>query len=194
MEDNLKKHRLYVDMDGTLAVFNKIDTLEALYEEGYFLSLKPIHSTINAVREIVKNTSDVEVYILSAVLSDSRYAGNEKNAWLDKYLPEIDRKHRIFTICGEDKKNFIDGGVKSTDFLLDDYTKNLINWSPPGMGIKLLNGINHTNESWKSNCIRYDSSYEAIAEKIVKVIKKNSVIKEQKPQEKIKKTKAGRAR
>lgn len=35
------KQRLFVDMDGTLAEFKPVDTLEVLYEKDYFLNLKP---------------------------------------------------------------------------------------------------------------------------------------------------------
>ena len=38
---NERKPRLFVDMDGTLAVFNRIDKLETLYERGYFADLTP---------------------------------------------------------------------------------------------------------------------------------------------------------
>ena len=36
-----EKQRLFVDMDGTLAVFRQVDELETLYEKGYFLNLAP---------------------------------------------------------------------------------------------------------------------------------------------------------
>ena len=77
-------------MDGTLAEFKKVDTLEKLYEKGYFLNLEPNMNVVDAIRSIVTDHSEIEVYILSAVLSDSSYAVTEKNAWLDQYLPEID--------------------------------------------------------------------------------------------------------
>lgn len=126
------KPRLFVDMDGTLAVFKKIDTLETLYERNYFLTLEPQMNVVNAVRNIIENNTDIEVFILSAVLSDSKYALAEKNDWLDRYLPEIDMQHRIFPPCGEDKKDYIPMGVRPNDCLLDDYTKNLVLWCPPG--------------------------------------------------------------
>ena len=34
------KNRLFVDMDGTLAVFKTVDTMETLYEKGYFKNLQ----------------------------------------------------------------------------------------------------------------------------------------------------------
>lgn len=152
------KKRLIVDMDGTLAEFKKVDTLEQLYEKNYFLNLSPHINVIEAVKEIISKNDDIEVYICSSVLSDSKYALKEKNAWLDKYLPEIPKDRRIFPPCGEDKKKYIPNGVSENDFLLDDYTNVLRMWNPPGRGIKLMNGINGTNGTWKSDKISMDKS------------------------------------
>ena len=163
------KKRLFVDMDGTLAVFKPVSTLETLYEPGYFLNLEPIHNVLEAVKMIAKR-QDIEVFILSSVLSDSSYALEEKNAWLDRYLPEIDRQHRFFPTCGSDKKEVIPGGVKGTDYLMDDYTKNLQSWEPPAVGIKLLNGINHTKGSWSGNRISASRNSNLLSEAINSVL------------------------
>ena len=91
-----KRQRLFVDMDGTLAEFKKTEYLEQLYEQGYFLNLKPQQNVIEAVKKLMAENPDKEIYLMSSVLSDSHYALAEKNAWLDRYLPEIDRLNRIF--------------------------------------------------------------------------------------------------
>ena len=165
------KQRLYVDMDGTLAVFQKVDKLETLYEEGYFLHLAPNKNVVEAVRQIIVSAPDIEVYVLSACLTDSKYALAEKNQWLDRLLPELKEERRIFPPCGEDKKAYITGGVRKTDFLLDDYTKNLMLWQPPARGIKLLNGINHTAATWQADCLRFDKSPEELAKNIQGIMK-----------------------
>lgn len=128
-----RKQRLFVDMDGTLAVFKPVDELETLYEEGYFKRLAPQRNVVEAVRKIIMEHPEIEVNILSAYLTDSEYALKEKNEWLDRYLPEINQDHRIFVACGADKKEGIRDGIRKTDFLLDDYTKNLNEWQPPAM-------------------------------------------------------------
>ena len=38
--------RLFVDMDGTLAEFRSVDTLETLYEKGYFAELRPQETVV----------------------------------------------------------------------------------------------------------------------------------------------------
>lgn len=149
---NSPPRRLFVDMDGVLAEFKTIDTLETLYEEGYFYNLEPQESVVNAVW-LLAHHPDIEVFILSSVLSDSQYALDEKQKWLDQHLPYIDQEHRIFLPCGEDKKLYIPDGIRSTDFLLDDYTHNLTLWEPPARGVKLLNGINHTKGTWQGRMV-----------------------------------------
>lgn len=165
-----KENRLFVDMDGTLAKYQPVDTMEILFEKGYFLNLEPQQNVVDAIKKIIKEQPEMEVYIMSSVLTDSKYALQEKNEWLDKYLPEIDKEHRIFPPCGENKLDYVPNGIRPTDFLLDDYTKNLTLWEPPAKGIKLLNGINHTNETWKGSMLRYDKESERLAEDIVMVM------------------------
>lgn len=154
-EQYLQKIRIFVDMDGVLAKFQYVDTLETLYEEGYFRNLPPQENVVEAIRLLTKR-KDADVYILSAVLSDSSYALKEKNEWLDEYLPEIDERHRIFPPCGKDKKRYIPCGATESDCLLDDYTYNLTDWEPPAHGIKLLNGINHTKGTWQGDMVGYN--------------------------------------
>lgn len=179
-EKAVEKQRLFIDMDGTLAVFTPVDELETLYEQGYFLNQAPHENVVAAVRELIENHPEIEVHILSAYLADSQYALAEKNAWLDHYLPEMDETHRIFVPCGSDKKEGIPGGVRENDFLLDDYTQNLNDWQPPARGIKLLNAINHTRGSWKHDRIRYDREPINLAESILSVIKGEKEIYDEK--------------
>lgn len=178
-----EKIRFNVDLDGTAAVFKTVDTLETLYEKGYFLNLEPNRNVVDAINIIVKEHPEIEVFVMSSVLSDSKYAFAEKNAWIDKYLPGIDKEHRIFPPCGENKLDYIPDGVRETDLLLDDYTHNLTLWEPPARGIKLLNGINHTRETWRGNRLRYDKSPEDLVENIIDIAINGLTIRDIKPQE-----------
>ena len=147
---------LYVDMDGTLAEFRPISKIEDLYEKGYFENLAPLPRVVQAVKDIVAQ-GQIKVCVLSSVLSDSKYALEEKNRWLDQHLPEIPEEDRFFPSCGESKVEYFEGQINSSDFLLDDYSKNLHDWDPPGSGIKLSNGINGRFGTWKSHCVAHDS-------------------------------------
>lgn len=175
-----EKQRLFVDMDGTLAVFTPCDTMETLLEKGYFENLAPMQSVVDAVK-ILHQHPDIEVYTLSAYLSDSQYAVDEKMAWLDKHLPQVPNERRIFLPCGVDKTTAVPGGIRPDDFLMDDYTKNLNEWEPPARGIKLLNGINHTNGTWEHDRISFDKPADEIAQNVYDVMKGNVRMLDEKP-------------
>ena len=165
--------RLFVDIDGTLAEFKTVDTMETLFQKGYFYNLLPQDTVLNAVKRILGENLNIEVYILSSYLSDSRYALHEKNLWLDRYLPELDKEHRIFCPCGEDKRKYLTehfGEITDNDFLLDDYSQNLHAWEPPGRGIKLLNGINGNFGTWKGNSISIDRTVADLADCICNAV------------------------
>ena len=159
------RQRLFVDMDGTLAEFKTVDTLETLYEKDYFINLKPNENVLGAIKQLIAD-NDFDVYILSAYLTDSRYALEEKNAWLDKYLPELPQEKRLFVPCGTDKSVAVPGLIRP-----DDYTKNLSEWEPPAKGIKLINGINHTNGTWQGDKIQFTHAPEELSSMISDVMK-----------------------
>lgn len=153
--------RLFFDMDGTLAVFSPILDESELYVEGKFLNQLPQENLISAVKALLLEGLD-NIYILSAYLLDSPYALNEKNQWLDQFLPELPASHRIFVPVGTDKKAALSGGISKDDILLDDYSVNLHDWNTVGTGVKFLNGINHTKGTWQGEMISCDATTEEL--------------------------------
>ncbi len=168
---------LYVDMDGTLCVFENVDTLETLYEEGYFKNRPPMRNVIEAVEKIC-SSKQVDVYILSAYLSDSEFALREKKEWLNEYLPFIDPEHMIFLPCGTNKAESITRQLTKNDYLLDDYTKNLVEWeNGGGTGIKILNGINHTNRTFKGNIVSGEQrDSNSLADVLLEIVTNNKAL------------------
>ena len=145
------KQRLFVDMDGTLTKFiDQSKNPDALLQPGYFEALPPQQNVVDAVKLAVAQQK-YEVYILSAAL-DTPTAILEKDAWLDRYLPEVDGPHRLFVANGSVKSLCVPGGVRENDILLDDYSHNLHEWvEAGGLGIKVMNGINGQHGSWASS-------------------------------------------
>ncbi len=165
----MEKKRLFVDMDGVLAVFNnQISSTEQLYEDGYFRNLEPQQNVVDAIKQLISE-KQIDVYILSSYLADSLYALPEKNGWLDEHLPELPQEKRLFVPCGKEKRDMIPD-LGPNDYLLDDYTHNLLLWQPPARGIKLLNDINHTQGTWQYDRISYNRPPESIAQAIKEVI------------------------
>lgn len=166
--------RLFVGMDGTLNYFNNnIESIDAMYSKGYFSELEPMRQVVDAIKEFLKH--DKEVYILTSIVA-SPYALAEKKEWLDKFLPEIDSNHIIFVPYGKDKTKYIDGEIRKTDFLLDDYDHNLIRWSKKGTSIKLVNNLNDKG-GWDGEKIYYNDYYLGIAYSI-RSIQNKSILKE----------------
>lgn len=186
-EKKINKLRLFVDIDGTLARFEKVDTLERLYEKGYFENLEPQWGVIEAIKIIKETEPAIEVFSLSSRFRDSIYALEEKNIWEDRYIPQIDRGHRLFPFCGENKVDALEtvGGFQKNDYLLDDYTLNLNDWPIKENAILLLNGINHTHKSWQGNKIRFDKAPYLIASNILGIMKNKLLIQDERPQDAI---------
>lgn len=165
------RRRLFVDIDGTLAEWRSAPYFEVLLEKGYFRSLAPHQKVVEAVKRIISCCSNgVEVFTLSAYLTESLYALDDKRGWLDEHLPEIDEGHRLFSPCGEDKALYVPGGIQPTDLLLDDYTVNLRAWAKHGRALKLLNGINGTNGTWKGPAISMNQPVSSLAGGIIQVL------------------------
>jgi hypothetical protein len=140
------KSRLFIDLDGTVARFYDASPnyLEEMYEKGYFRNLQPYEKMTEGIKLFMKQHKDVEVFTLSAkVNGEPPYCEAEKQEWLDEYLPEIDREHRLFTEIGNNKAEYIPNGISKGDVLYDDYNKNLIDWeNSGGVALKCHNNIN----------------------------------------------------
>ena len=151
------KPRFFIDMDGTLAEWRDIKSNSELYQKGYYESLKPNNYLLEEVKNLIKEGKDI--YILSSFLSDSDYALKEKNIWLNKYLPELPVQKRIFVPYGDVKYKYLPSKITFFDYLIDDHTKNLLDWKEAGgTGIKFLNGINHIKGVWQGLLLREDEN------------------------------------
>jgi len=181
------KIRIFVDMDGTLARFHDEQMyLERMFEKGFFSELKPFENAIDAIKCIIDNPN-VDVYVLSAAIT-TPYCIPEKNAWLDKYLPQIDKKHRIFVESTSTPKSFCvpwsymykgDNGkyhnkISENDILIDDYNKNLEEWDRDGgTAIKAKNNINHKGLNgalWNGELIDITDTADSIVERLTEII------------------------
>ena len=159
---------LFVDMDGTLNYFEKSSSLEEITSEGYFFSRRPILDVVSAIRFLATNLPG-RVCVLSSVFQDN-HSIPEKKAWLEMYMPEIEKA--IFVPYGTSKADFIENmlgrNLNELDFLLDDFSKNLHEWT--GTGIKLYNDINGTKGTWTGYSVHYNCSPEVIANTILGVM------------------------
>lgn len=152
---NLLEPRYFIDMDGTLVHFNNtILNLDVLHEQGYYSKLAPQERVVEITKELLLKYPG-QVYVLSATL-DSPYVAKEKIEWLQEHLSSLPQDHIILSPYGHPKYDYVPGGIRSNDVLLDDYTKNLIEWTEKGgKSVKLINSINHTNRTWTGPAVHY---------------------------------------
>lgn len=155
--------RLFIDMDGVLAVFDPDKSLEEVAMPGYFRNLAPMSNVVAAVKAIITNYgSEYEVYSLSSTLHED--AIQDKCFWLDKQLPELPKENRIFVPYGKVKKDYITE-LHDSDILIDDFSKNLREWH--GVAIKLMNGINGTKGTWCGYSVNGKATPDVIRNTII---------------------------
>ena len=142
--------KVFLDLDGTLARFNVRNALERFdKEEGFFARLKA-YKNIEIVNELAKNNN---LFVISA--SPNEQAGKDKLEWLSKYLPNIQLDNVTICRLGQNKAQIIQDKynitIDSNCYLLDDYTKNLVEWeSFGGKGIKRLTRVSdNSTKKWK---------------------------------------------
>lgn len=166
------KKRLYCDLDGTTCRFHdEARFLERMWEVGFFLSLRPFLSVVEAIDSIAKS-GEIEVFILSSCISVQ--CAEEKRRWVKQHLPHVSESNYIFVDIGENKALCLGHPVSHNDVLLDDYNKNLEEWQAAGgHSIKLVNNINHKGlfgPLWEGQCIYERDCKEKIELELLKMI------------------------
>ena len=150
--------KLFLDLDGTLAKFNsKKNALQRFdNEKGFFATLKP-YKYIEVINELACSGL-IEVYVISATPNEQ--ADKDKLIWIKKYLNQIKENNICFCRLNENKAKVIKDKLNITIdkecYLLDDYTKNLIEWKNlNGIGIKRLTSLaNNKSKKWKGFALR----------------------------------------
>lgn len=142
--------RLFLDLDGTIAKFNVKNALERFDKEKGFFANLGAYKGVECVNQLALTN---EVYIISA--SPNEQADKDKMIWINKHLNNI--KQDNITICriGENKANVIQKKynivINENCLLLDDYTKNLVEWETfGGKGIKRITKVaDNSTKKWQ---------------------------------------------
>lgn len=150
--------KLFLDLDGTLAKFNsKKNALQRFdNEKGFFSSLKP-YKNIEVINQLA-TCGNVEVYVISATPNEQ--ADQDKMIWIKTYLNQIKQENICFCRLNENKakviKDKLNIKIDKECILLDDYTKNLVEWKNlNGIGIKRLTSkADNSRKIWKDYSIK----------------------------------------
>lgn len=123
--------KIFLDLDGTLARFNVRNALLRFEHEKDFFANLLAYKGIEEINELAKGGN---VFIISA--SPNMYADLDKRKWIQKYLYNVPKENIILCRIGQNKANIIENKLQikidKNCFLLDDYTKNLIEWEERG--------------------------------------------------------------
>ena len=176
---------VYIDIDGTLAEWRNItfsanikrpeDVEEAIKKLNDILltpgyrSLLPYDNVVEATKILVN--LGFNVHIASCAMNPDVPNGpaKEKREWIEKFLPWIPKENVHIIPNGANKAEYL--GAKECSILIDDYTKNLLEWKEHGgIAIKLLNDVNEKKGVWRGDAVSYSYPPRAIAEGIVHVL------------------------
>ena len=180
---NKEKKRLFLDMDGVSARFYIPGCIEGMKEPGFFRNLEPYENLCEAIRIIRKNyRQDVHVYILSAV--DDNDASEDKMEWATDQFGTIGCFFTDFQTSKADCVERASGRkVSKNDYLLDDYSKNLVEWeSAGGVAIKFrneLNGRGWNGYNFRGHTVFFDQEPEELAHDLLVIL---GIIEEKKAQ------------
>lgn len=168
---------LFVDLDGTTAMWNPNGAWQS---EGYYKNLDPMQNVIDALKKVAEEKG-YELYILSAY--PSKGAKQDKMEWVDKHIPFIDEKHRLFVPFGENKAEFIEalGLTASGKLLISDYSSELHDWvEQKGWGLKVMNGFNGNHGTWTRDAVDSSLPSQFIYDKIIETTEKMQEAKKSK--------------
>lgn len=159
-------------MDGVVARYRTMDeikTIDAIYRKGYFFNLPEMHGMTRAATFLMEEGFDI--HILSSVLPPGKnpYALDEKNRWLDRYLPvPSENRHFVWYEEGMSGKGVFASG--ECDILIDDDVVNLLSWqNAGGRAIRLVNEIN-LKTYWGGTNIYYENDPRTMYKEVKKEI------------------------
>ena len=109
--DEFKNDRLkiFVDMDGVVADYDIGTDLD-------YSIKRPLYSNIKQIEEI-SHYNNIELYILSITRHNEGI--NQKQVWLDKYMPFIKKENRIILSREENE-------MKRSRYIKTEYLKEII--------------------------------------------------------------------
>ena len=153
--------KIFLDLDGTLARFNVRNALQRFENEiGFFENLLPYKN----IGEVDRLANKRNVYIISA--SPNIRCDLEKMFWIRKYLPNLPIENIVICRIGDNKAEIIKQklgvDINAETYLLDDYTKNLVEWETAGgVGVKRLTKVaDNSTKKWTGLAINNLSQLE----------------------------------
>lgn len=109
-----------------------------IYTSGFFQTIPLMQGAVEAVQKLMEN---FEIYVVSAAM-EFPLSLPEKLRWLNEYFPFISWRNIIF--CG-------DKSIINTDYMIDDYPKNLDNFKGKPIMFTAYHNTTYTHHSRVNN-------------------------------------------
>lgn len=171
---------VYLDMDGVMFFYEK-EAYHAPKNETplfmqknkhYFQTVRPDPRIQKLVYKLTDNR--IPVYILSHCFPGDMLEEHTNDKWesIKRYYPRLAVPEQ-FIITTISKPEIIiktqNRKLKKTDILIDDYNKNLNEWTESGgTALKYINGINNPS-SFHGTCIFQEDKTSDIFRKIISI-------------------------
>ena len=160
---------IFFDQDGTLNRWRWIDINE-VKKEGYFKSVLPRENVIDASHILKIRRIPIATY--GAAWLDDGHSVDDKNWWMDRFVPHIDISKRIYVPCGSEKVEYfyekVGRDITRADILIDDNSDVLRSWEiNGGTGIKVRTAENGRFGTWRGFSFRETDDPGSIASYIV---------------------------
>jgi 5'-nucleotidase len=129
-------YRIFVDMDGVVANFDKAKKAKGLTSDEYkvlpgaYLDLEPMPDALDSLRQLM--SENYEVWLATKPPTGIAHAYADKAAWVFKHIPELSRR----LIITPDKGLLGDGN----DWLIDDNPQKANCSKFKGILIPFING------------------------------------------------------
>lgn len=168
----------YIDMDGVLAKYDRSaytgeNPLYLQKNKHYFRDLEPDRKMLEFVDTIhnrSRYTGD-NIYILTSLPGNGAIFNehfHDKITWIAKWLPYINIDNILISVTSKrDAVEYIHNHqLSENDILIDDYNKNLSEWTEAGgTAIKYINGLNNP-ASFKGLVLPLESDVPAMLDLI----------------------------
>lgn len=168
------KKNYYFDVDGVLALYDRTayegDEPEFMKKNGhYFRNLEPDRKMLEVIDRMHQNaryTGD-SIYILTSLPVNGAIFNeqmHDKITWIMQWMPYLKIDDILISVTSKrDAVEYIHNHILTkTDVLIDDYNKNLRDWSKVGgTSVKYCNGIN-SPESFNGTKIYKSGTVDSI--------------------------------